>query len=196
MANIMNKQLNEITIEDVNMRSVTFKNLLDLVEKHKTDYFNLWVDVADEIGNLLNLRQHYFLLHASESTRERYMQGYSSLGKRYLRVAKNIRMEATEEYGSTDTSRGVFAVLREVIRREENAHLNMNNDLAESLHREFVKLCKAESMAKKKEDDAKEQSEKVRAAILECWFRGKGMSYSNIGPAYVKSLLDHRVIIG
>ena len=192
----MNKQLNEITIEDVNMRSVTFKNLLDLVEKHKTDEFNLWSDVAGEISELLNLRQRFFLLHASESTRERYMQGYSSRGKRHLRMAKNIRMEATEEYGSTDTSHGVFAVLREVIRQEENAHLNMNNQLAESLHREFMRLCKAEYAAKKKEDDAKEESEKVRAAILECWFKGRGMQYSHIGPAYVKSLLDHNVILG
>ena len=81
----MNKQLNEITIEDVNMRSVTFKNLMELIERNKTDaHFNLWNDVSREIRDLLNLRQQYFLLHASESTRKKYNEGYSYRKERIL----------------------------------------------------------------------------------------------------------------
>lgn len=197
MANIMNKQLNEITIEDVNMRSVTFKNLMELIERNKTDaHFNLWSDVSREIRDLLNLRQHYFLLHASESTRKKYNEGYSYRKERCLRKAKEIRREATDEFGGVETSQGMFNVLRNLISLEEIANRLIDTELAMKIHRDFVDLCNVESRAKKLEDKAEDEDLKVKSAILECWFKGKGIPYAYTGPAYVKSLLEHSGVRG
>jgi len=193
----MNKQLNEITIEDVNMHSVTFQNLMDLLERNKTDtHFNLWSDVSDEIRNLLKLRERYFLLHSSESTRQKYNEGYSTLGEYYLRIAKKNRKVATDEFGGVETSQGMFNVLRNLISLEEIANRLIDTELARRIHRDFVDLCKVESRAKKLEDKAENAQLKVKAAILECWFKGKGIPYAYTGPAYIKLLLEHPGVRG